>query len=84
MHDESRAVLIDHRLAHIERLLEGFEPPKKCKAITFMKGLALIGIGFIAGATYGIYQDIKRSVCSGNKADPEAFIPHEPADESQE
>ena len=84
MNDESRAVLIDHRLAHIERLLEGFEPPKKCKAITLMKGLVLIGIGFVAGATYEVYQSVKRSVGSGNNADPESFIPHESEDESQE
>lgn len=84
MHDESRAVLIDHRLAHIEKLLEGFEPPKKCKAVTFMKGLALVGIGFVAGATYEIYQNIKRTAGSGNHADPDVFIHDEPEDDSQE
>lgn len=84
MNDESRAVLIDHRLAHIERLLEDFEPPKKCKAVTFMKGLALVGIGFVIGATYEVYQNIKRAVGSGNNADPDVFIPDEPEDDSQE
>ena len=77
MNDDSKVILMDHRLEHIENMLENFTQPKKCKLSCIAKGLTLLGVGFLAGAVYEVYKNVKRTCCSGSCCNDDDFLPEE-------